>query len=394
MKTEGKKKVRVLRILNRFNIGGPVWNVCMLTKYISSDFETKLIGGKATPTEGDASSILKNLEIEAEIILPMSREVNMFLDYQSFREIKKIIRSYQPDIVHTHASKAGFLGRLAAISAHVPVIVHTFHGHVFEGYFSPPKTYLIKTIERWLAKKSSAIVAISELQKKDLTQKYAIAPASKVHLIPLGFDLQRFYPSTEKRQTARQNYQLSEGTIAVGIVGRLTEIKNHNMFIQAAALVLQNEKKTHKFFIVGDGELKDALVEKVKALGIEDFVVFTSWIEAIEGFYSAMDIICLTSLNEGTPVTLIEAQASGIPVISTNVGGVKDMVVDGETGVILKTMEDVELSETINELSASKAQRLQMSKNAHNFVVNRFTYLRLIENMEKLYFELTQNDKK
>jgi glycosyltransferase involved in cell wall biosynthesis len=393
MQTKNKKKIRVLRILNRFNIGGPVWNVCLLTKYLSSDFETKLVGGNPSPGEGDAKKILQDLEIEAEIIMSMSREVNMFMDYQSFREIKKIIKEFQPDIVHTHASKAGFVGRLAAISAKVPIIVHTFHGHVFEGYFRRPKAKLIIAIERWLAKKSQAIVAISELQKNDLTHKFAIAQENKVHVISLGFDLERFYPSSEKRANARKTYHISEDTIAVGIVGRLTPIKNQAMFIHAAAMVIEERKKKFKFFVVGDGELKLKLEAKTKELGIEEFVTFTSWIGAMEEFYFAMNLVCLTSRNEGTPVTLIEAQAAGVPVISTDVGGVKDVVINGETGVILKTMEAEELSKTILQLAELKSQRLQMSKNAHNFAKRGFTHTQLAENMEKLYFKLIGHEK-
>jgi glycosyltransferase involved in cell wall biosynthesis len=385
------EKVRVLRILNRFNIGGPIWNVALLTKYLPENYATKLVGGKATLHEADAQEMLNALEIEASLIPSLSRDVSLRNDVKAFFALRKIIREFQPHIVHTHASKAGFLGRLAAITSGVPIVVHTYHGHVFEGYFSRFKTKIIKVLERNLARKSTAIVAISPAQKDAITKKFNICNPQQTHVIPLGFDLEPFNPSSFKRNQARHEYDLTENTIAVGIVGRLTAIKNHSLFLNAAYILQSKSKLNYRFFVVGDGERRVELQKLCTELGISTKVLFTSWIHSMDRFYPAMDIVCLTSFNEGTPVTLIEAQASGIPVISTNVGGVQNAMVDGETGLLLSTFTPEELAEKIERLALDSEQRTQMSKNAHTFAKKQFSYLTLVKNMDLLYKKLLKD---
>jgi glycosyltransferase involved in cell wall biosynthesis len=391
MKIEKPAKIRVLRILNRFNVGGPVWNVALLTKYLPEEYETKLVGGKATSNEADAQGILDELAIKAQIIPSLSREVNVYNDVKSFRVLRKIIQEFKPHVVHTHASKAGFLGRLAAFTTGVPIVIHTYHGHVFEGYFGPIKTEIIRKLERMLARKTTAIVTISLSQKEAITKKYNICPLEKTHVIPLGFDLIRFYPNEPQRAMAREAYHLENDTIAVCIVGRLTAIKNHPLFLKAAAILHANSSLNYRFFVVGDGETKAELRQLCLENGIESQVVFTSWIHSMERFYPAMDIVCLTSLNEGTPVTLIEAQASGIPVISTNVGGVANTMIDGQSGLILTSFSPEELAEKIERLARDTDQRRQMSKNAHTFASEHFSYQALVKNMDALYQKLLKD---
>lgn len=391
MKKEFPDKIRVLRILNRFNVGGPVWNVALLTKHLPEEYTTKLIGGKATTNEADAQIIIDQLGIEALLIPSLSREVSIRNDMTAFFALRKIIRQFKPHIVHTHASKAGVLGRLAAMSVGVPVLVHTYHGHVFEGYFSPIKTKIIQQIERFLAGRTNAIITISDAQKKAITEQFTIVRAAKTHVIPLGFDLARFYPKDAHRIEARERFMLRKDTVAVGIVGRLTAIKNQQMFLQAAALLVAKSSEKYRFFIVGDGELMEELQGLANELGIAQYVEFTSWIFPMEHFYPAMDLICLTSLNEGTPVTLIEAQASGIPVLSTRVGGVENTMIDGKTGLLMHSFDPMELAEKIDQLSKDTQQRIQMSKNAHTFAKQHFSYTELIRNMDELYKKLLTN---
>lgn len=391
MTIENRRPKRIVRILNRFNVGGPIWNVAYLTKYLPATYETLLVGGKATDTEADAQEILNLLNIEFQLIPSMSREINVFHDLRSLYKLWKMMRKFKPDLVHTHASKAGLLGRIAAIIAGVPVIVHTYHGHVFEGYFNHTKSSLIQQIERFLAKRTAAIVAISEIQKIALTEKFKICTPDKAHIIPLGFDLRPFYPNHDKRQQARKKYKLESGTIAVGIVGRLTTIKNHGLFLRAASLLGKKTPNKYVFFVVGDGDKKEELVNITRELEIYESVHFTSWIYAMETFYPAMDLICLTSFNEGTPVSLIEAQAAGIPVISTQVGGVENTLVSGSTGLLLSSFDPAELAEKIEHLAEDEPYRMQMSKNAHTFAVERFSYQRLVAATEQLYERLLKN---
>ena len=388
MQPQSNQNIRVLRILNRFNVGGPVWNVALLTKYLPEEYETKLIGGKATPNEADAQYILSEFNINASVIPSLSREVSLGNDLKAFLALRKMIKEFKPHLVHTHASKAGFLGRLAAITTGVPIVVHTYHGHVFEGYFGPMKTRIIKELERFLARKSTAIVTISQAQKKAITEKYKICHAEKTHVIPLGFALERFYPSPAKRNQARITYDLNDDIIAVGIVGRLTAVKNHSLFLKAAAILLSHSTLNYQFFVVGDGETKAELQQLCAEYGITSKVSFTSWIHSMEKFYPAMDIICLTSFNEGTPVSLIEAQASGIPVISTNVGGVENTMIGNETGFILTSFFPQELAKKIDSLANAPELRIQMSKNAHTFATEQFSYHALVNNMDALYKKL------
>src|SRR6185436_15041835 len=184
---------RILRIINRLNLGGPTYNAALLTKHLAPEFETMLVAGTKMDSEESSEYICQQMGIDFISIPEMSRAINLRKDYTAYQKIKKLIREFKPDIVHTHAAKAGALGRLAAHSMNVPVIVHTFHGHVFHSYFSPLKTKIFLNLERYLAKQSSAIVAISEHQKEELCNKYKIAPSEKFHVIPLGFDLSRFH---------------------------------------------------------------------------------------------------------------------------------------------------------------------------------------------------------
>jgi len=191
---------RVLRIVNRFNLGGPTFNAAYLTKYLSPEYETMLIGGIHEDDEESSEFILNNLGINAIILPEMRRSINGIGDYQAYRKIKKIIKEFKPDIVHTHASKAGMLGRKAAVDLNVPVIVHTFHGHVFHSYFNPIKTRTFIQIERFLASKTDAIIAISQAQKNELSNVFCIAPEEKINVIPLGLDLSRFITNQDEKR--------------------------------------------------------------------------------------------------------------------------------------------------------------------------------------------------
>ena len=226
---------KVLRIINRFNIGGPTYNAAYLTKYLPEEYETLLIGGDKEESEDSSQHILGELGINPVIIPEMRRAIRFGNDYSAYKKIKQIIEEFKPDIVHTHASKAGTLGRMAAFSCKVPAVVHTFHGHVFHSYFNKTKTKIFKRIERKLAQKSSAIVAISNTQKQELGLVHKIADLNKIEVIPLGFDLNRFQENlSKKRAVFRTKYQIEDDEIAIGIIGRLVPIKNHDFFLYSS----------------------------------------------------------------------------------------------------------------------------------------------------------------
>jgi glycosyltransferase involved in cell wall biosynthesis len=386
-----KKKIKVLRIINRFNIGGPSYNVTFLTKYLSDDFETMLIGGLPEDGESDSLHILKEYGLNPILLDAMKRTPSFQGDRKAYKRLKEIIREFKPDIVHTHASKAGALGRKAAHELKVPVIIHTFHGHVFHSYFGDFKTRVYKFIERRLAKKSTGIVAISNLQKEELSKHHNICAGKKITVIPLGFDLDKFHDNLEeKRQITRAEFYLTEDEVAVCITGRLAPIKNHTLFLESIEIVSKQTDKKIAVFIVGDGTERISIERKIEnmQLGSNVRFILTSWIKNIDCFNAGMDILCLTSNNEGTPVSLIEAQAANIPVISTDVGGVRDIVVDGVTGFIVPKNSKEKFSEKLLLLINNDKKREKMSQYGWTFVKHKFHYTTLVENMESYYKKL------
>ena len=381
---------KILRIINRFNLGGPTYNVAYLSRYISPEYETLLVGGAKDETEESSDFIVNNLGLKPVIVEEMMREIDLKNDYAAYKKIKKIIEEFRPDIVHTHASKAGTLGRLAAASCKVPVIVHTFHGHVFHSYFGKLKTSFYKNIERYLARRSTAIIAISEIQKQELADIHKICPAEKVHVVPLGFDLSRFQENLpEKRKSFREKYALADDEIAISIIGRLVPVKNHALFLEALNDVAGKTTKKIRAFIIGDGESRAAVEAKANELGIgTGLLTFTSWIREIDVALAGSDIVALTSFNEGTPVSLIEAQAAGKPVVTTNVGGIENVVIPGQTALLCRNNDPEEFSAALLKLVEDDALRVAMAQKGWPHVREKFHYTRLVSDMEKLYSAL------
>jgi glycosyltransferase involved in cell wall biosynthesis len=394
---------RVLRIVNRFNLGGPAYNVTYLTRYLAPDFETLLVGGMKDPSEASSEFILHENGIKPVIIEEMQRSINPLNDIRAYKKIKKLIQDFKPHIVHTHASKAGGLGRLAAFSCHVPITVHTFHGHVFHSYFGDVKTTVYRNIERYLAKRTTALVTLSEVQKHELAEVYCIAPPGKFHIIPLGFDLEKFWTDKEaKRKAFRDMYRINDDEIAIGIIGRLVPVKNHKLFLSAFKNVKAASEKKVKAFIVGDGELKEHLMNFCKEQGLSftsrrdlhpgSDVFFTSWIKEADVAMAGMDIIALSSLNEGTPVSLIEAQAAGKPIVSTITGGIENVVMPGRTALLSQVGDLASFSDNMLKLVTNDAYRLDLSSAGINFVKERFHYTVLAKNTKALYLKLLRDN--
>lgn len=391
---------KVLRIINRFNLGGPTFNAAYLTKYLEPNFETLLIGGQWDESEESSQYILNNLGLKPQIIEEMKREVSFNSDREAYKKIKSIIKDFKPDIIHTHASKAGALGRLAAMNYSKAKVVHTFHGHVFHSYFGTVKTNIYKNIERALALKTDKIIAISDRQKLELTKRYKICNENKVEVIPLGFDLNKFQiDNIEKRISFRKQYCIQEDEIAIGIIGRLVPIKNHQLFIDAICEVRKRTDKKVRGFIIGDGEERENLKDYARSIGLHHVngefkgdnpapLHFTSWIKNIDWANAGLDIIALTSNNEGTPVSLIEAQASNKPIISTKVGGVKNTVLQNETALLIEQDNKEEYIEGLIQLIENEELRNRLGANGWAHVKNKFHFDRLASDMSKLYHEL------
>lgn len=385
------KKIKVVRIINRFNLGGPTYNATFLTKFLEDEFETTLIGGVPDDAETDSLHILEEYGIKPIIIHEIQRSINPNNEYKAYKKIKAILKEIQPDIVHTHASKAGVLGRMAAFSLNIPIVIHTFHGHVFHSYFGKVKTRVFKSIEQYLAKKSTGIVVISALQHEELVNTYKIVPANKAKIIPLGFDLKKFQENREeKRNLIREKYQLQENEIAIAIVGRLAPVKDHDYFLKVVEQLLATTKRKVRIFIVGGGAEEAHIKEKVDEIQkrFPATIIMTSWIFDIPAFIPGMDIIALTSKNEGTPVSIIEAQASGIPVISTDVGGVRDIIADEKSGYVVKREDFETYVEKLRKLVEEDEIREKFSTFGVQNVMEKYSYQRLVSDMSNYYKEL------
>jgi glycosyltransferase involved in cell wall biosynthesis len=327
----------------------------------------------------------------------MHRSMNLMLDRVAYREIKKLISDFKPHIVHTHASKAGAIGRSAAFSMKVPIIVHTYHGHVFEAYFNSLMSSFYKTIERNLAKKTNAVIALSERQKADLTSRFRICRKEQIHVIPNGFDLSKFNENGElKRANFRSKYKLENDEFAVGIIGRMVPVKNHAMFVDVIDRVSKMYSGKVRYFIVGDGETCEDTRQRLQKKNIsfndgtepDVNVHFTSWQTNVEEIMVGLDLLALTSLNEGTPVCLIEAQAANCPIVSTDVGGIRDIVVEGKTALLSPSQNVEAMSSNMIKLFTDMQLYQSMKLHGWDFVKDKFQYQRMVEDIKKLYYSL------
>lgn len=342
----------------------------------------------------------------------LQREINPIKDLMAFLRVLKVMIEEKPNIVHTHTAKAGTIGRAAGavyklLTGKRVALVHTFHGSVLEGYFGPIQSKLYELIERCMALMTDTVIAISPTQKDDLVKKYKIAASRKIQIINLGFDLSPFLESNGRKQgDFRKRWSLGEKSILVGIVGRLVPIKNHHMFLDAAKIFIERHGNVDvRFLIVGDGELRTELEKYTMDLGIGDKVLFCGWENDIPKLYADLDILAMTSINEGTPVSIIEAMASLVPVISTDVGGIKDLLGGYEApsdvqngykicrrGILCRHNDAIALAKgmrflTYNELG-KKSSRTQ---SARNYVLENYSEKTLIRKIETLYERLLIN---
>lgn len=407
-------RIKVIRFIARLNIGGPSIHVHLLTTGLNSHrFRSILVTGRISPQEGDMSYLFNGSSRSAKpiIIEELQREISPIMDIKAFFKILKILRQEDPDIVHTHTAKAGTSARIAVIVYHFLrrkriQMVHTFHGHVFEGYFSPAQSRMFIGIERLLAMKTDVIVSISETQKQDLSERFRIAPAAKIQIIPLGFNLKPFLESDALKGRFRSRLKVTSDTLLVGIVGRLVPVKRHRLFIDGAKIFLEAHPSFKvQFVVVGDGELRASLEDYARQKGLSQYVRFCGWRRDLPEVYADLDILSLTSVNEGTPVSIIEAMAASTPVIATDAGGVSDLLgsTDGSLasgdfavctrGILCRKEDPLGFSKGLAylmEMDVSKREAL-ITK-SRDFVKQRFSEERLLKNTETLYLELLDKE--
>jgi glycosyltransferase involved in cell wall biosynthesis len=341
------RPIKVMHIIARLNIGGAAVYVIELVEQLNAlGYDARLICGMVGTSEGDMRYIADERHVPVQVLPRLGREISFLGDLSTVFQLWRLMRRERPDIVHTHTAKAGLVGRFAAWLSGVPVIVHTFHGHVFAGYFGGLKTRLFLQLERLCARLSTRIVTLSPDLKRDLVTVYRIAPADKIEVIELGFDLRKLLEAEQWASPFRLEQNIPEDARLIGIVGRLVPIKNHELFFAAAKLVLEQFPAAY-FAVVGDGERRTELEALAHALGIADHVRFTGWISDPVPVYAALDVLVLCSKNEGLPVSLIEAMAAGVPVVATAVGGVNDLLEGGRLGAIVPPDDAAALSGAI-----------------------------------------------
>lgn len=379
--------IRVMRIIARLNVGGPAIHVALLTSGLQGpEFHTTLVTGLIGEQEGDMSYFAHSLGITPIMIPSLGREISPIRDFLTVVALIKLIRAERPHIVHTHTAKAGLVGRVAAFLCGVPVVIHTFHGHVFTGYFGRTKSMLFLWLERLAARLTDVILTISDSLRDELIG-YRIAKSDRIRVLPLGLPLNPLTNLTDIRGQFREELGCSTDIPLIGIIGRLVPIKNHALFIEAARHVHEAQPNA-RFVVVGGGELDEQLRSKVDGIGLGAVIQFTGWRQDLPRIYADLDLVVITSDNEGTPVSLIEAMAAGVPIVSTGVGGVSDLLQGGQLGTIVPPRDRQALTAAMIEaLTTPNRQRLHA---AQHHALTTYGEARLLKDVRTLYLELLE----
>lgn len=382
-----RRKIRVLRLFSRLNIGGPAIHVILVTAGLDpARYDSLLVVGREGEREGSFLDLARERGIPLRILPSFGREIRPLRDLATFFRLLLLMWRERPDIVHTHTAKAGALGRVAARLAGVPVIVHTFHGSVFEGYFGRRASRLVVAAERLLARGTDAVIAVSPRVAGDLAAR-AVAPESKIEVIRLGLELARFADIARYRGELRKELGLAGGVALVGSVGRLVPIKDIPTLLRAMP-ILRDQHPGAVLLLVGDGSERAALEEEARRLGLESSVRFLGFRRDLEQIYADLDVAVNCSLNEGTPVALIEAMAAGVPVVGTDVGGTPDLLEAGRLGKLVPPRQPEALAQCLASLLSHRGESRVIAARARRRVYELFRAERLLEDLDRLYCRL------
>ena len=419
------RPTRVARVIARLNIGGPAKHVVWLTSGLrDAGFESLLVAGTVPEGEGDMSYFASEAGVTPHYIPEMSREIS-WKDPIAVWKLFRLFQRWRPDIIHTHTAKAGTVGRVAGLlyrwltpgtligRPRQCKFVHTYHGHVFHSYYGRRRTQLFLAIERALARLvTDRLIVISKQQSTEIGETFRVGRQEQIKVIPLGLDLEIFRGhdshGASRRAKLRQEFFIPDDAILIGIVGRLTEIKNHEMFLRVAARLKATDPAFRRqgavrFIVVGDGGLRDQLEAQKQSLGLDHDVIFVGSRKDPECFYPALDIVALTSRNEGTPLTLIEAMANARPVVATSVGGVVDLLgeviddvdVDGgpyqvcRRGLAVPAGDEEAFVAALSRMIHDQSLREEFGARGLEFVEVNYSKERLFEDIKRLYGELT-----
>lgn len=381
---------RVVRIIARLNIGGPAIQAITLTRELGAHaYPTRLVRGSESEQEGNMDHLARELGVVPTLIASMRRDPGPG-DLVALVHLIRIIRRDRPALVHTHAAKGGTLGRLAALLAFPrrrrrPALVHTYHGHSLTGYFSSRTAGFYRLVERMLARRTDALIAVSDEVQRDLVGM-SIAPPAKFHVIPLGFELSPFLDDADRdasRAAIRADWGIGPDEHVLALIARLVPIKRVDRFLAVARLLA--DRVSVRFVIVGDGELRAELEASADAMALAGRLVWAGFRRDMAGVCFASDLVALTSDNEGTPVSLIEAQAAAVPVIATDVGGVRSAVRDGVSGLLFAPDDLTGFAAGVGELLDDPGRRLAMGAAGRAHAATAYSLGRLVEDHVRLY---------
>jgi glycosyltransferase involved in cell wall biosynthesis len=388
---ESDKRIKILRVIARLNMGGPALHVAYLTEGLTRrGYDTTLVAGSLARGEDSMAFVANARGVEVVQIDELGREISPLRDLMATIRLARLIRKERPQILHTHTAKAGTVGRVAARlagSRKPPIVVHTFHGHVLRGYFGPVRTLLFRLLERWLAAGTTALIAVSPQVRDDLVS-LGVAPRERFVVIRLGIELdERVAPEEDGRGESRRYLGIPGDRFAVGWIGRMTAVKRTDDVL-IAFKSLRDSGVDAVLCMVGDGPDRLPLEQRAQELGVARDTVFLGYQEDVAPFYAAFDVLVLPSGNEGTPVTVIEALAAERPVVATRVGGVPDVVRDGEDGFLVEAGATEDLADRLGRLARDPALRARMGKKGRERVLPRYAVKRLVDDVDELYRSL------
>lgn len=382
--------VRVLRVIARLNVGGPALHVSYLARGLRDrGYETTLVAGDVARGEESMAFVAEQAGVEVVPLPGLSRELSPFHDAVAVVRLARLIRRLRPHIVHTHTAKAGAVGRAAALLAggpRRPVVVHTFHGHVLRGYFGRAGTLLFRAIETVLARFSDALVAVSPQVRDDLVA-IGVAPADRFTVVRLGIELEPRVHCDEDPVEIRRGIGLPPSRFVVGWFGRMTAVKRTNDLLDALTGLLERGIDA-TLLLVGDGVDRARLEQLAHERGLARHLLFLGYQEDVARWYAICDAVVLTSANEGTPVTVIEALAAGRPVVATDVGGVSDVVEEGVSGFLVPRGGTSQMAERLAQLACDPDLRTRMGAAGRESVLRRYAVQRLVDDVDALYRSL------
>lgn len=385
------ERVKVLRVIARLNMGGPALHVAYLTAGLAErGYDTTLVAGTLARGEDSMAFVAEGLGVEVVRIDELHREISLVRDVVAAFRLAKLIRRERPRILHTHTAKAGAVGRLAAVlagRARPPIVLHTFHGHVLRGYFGPVRTWFFRLLERVLARFSTRLIAVSPQVRDDLVA-LKVAPAEKFDVVRLGIELEQRVAADEAvRAETRRVIGIAPERFVVGWIGRMTAVKNMHDVLHAFR-ALRDRGVDAVLCLIGDGPDRDGLERHAHELGVMRHCLFLGYQEEVARFYAAFDAMVLPSVNEGTPVSAIEALAAGRPVVATRVGGVPDVVRDGVDGFLVEAGDVEGLADRLAELARDPELRRRLGAAGRARVVPRYAVDRLVDDTDRLYRSL------